>query len=201
MAEDKDVAAASEDQSQTDTEDRSAQDDLDSILAEYDSEAQTQPSQDDKAEKKDASDDGKLDKVLSSIEEWEKKEQARAYREAMDESINAIKGEDLELDNELIEGWLNYKASQDSRISQAYVDRHNKPQVWNRTLKALRNELVNKSSKVDKDATSDSEAIASSMRSASSSKSEQKTISKEDLDKMSDKEFFEAYERGDLLPQ
>lgn len=199
MAEDKDVAAASEDQSQADTEDRSAQDDLDSILAEYDSrDSQAQP---DKADKEASTDDGKLDKALSYIEKMEQQEQARAYREAMDESINAIKGEDLELDNELIEGWLNYKASQDSRISQAYVDRHNKPQVWNRTLKALRNELVNKASRVDKDATSDSEAIASSMRSASSSKSEQKTVSKEDLNKMSDKEFFEAYERGDLLPQ
>lgn len=105
------------------SEDNSAQDDLDSLLNQYEKETSPKPETPVKAEQPDKV--AELTKIVDQM----------VYQKDMGEAINAVKG-GLDVDNDLVEAWINTQAK-DSRFAKAWVNRQVDSGSYQKILKGL----------------------------------------------------------------
>ena len=197
-------AADTEQQSQTADEDKGTrgEEDLDSLLSEYN--GSVSPTNGENLQSGQQPDLLKtLKDVQTRLERTEREAQEREYRESMGEAVKSLQGEDLSyLPAEMLEGFLEIKARQDQRLRHAWNDRFANPQIFNRILKGYRNQLVELiGNRVDKNVTQDREAVTASVRGASTKGSDKPKYSQKDLDGMTDREFFEKYDKGEFSSQ
>lgn len=93
-----------------------------------------------------------------------------ASRADMDATIKAIRGDlDPEVfDDVLVESWLDSQARQDPRLTQAWLERREKPKQFEKVRAELGRSFGKKFSKLpDKAATEDREAVTAAVRGAS----------------------------------
>ena len=89
------------------------------------------------------------------------------FKQDINETVKNIKG-DLDLDDEIVEAWLDAKARTDSRLQSAWMQRDNKPEQWKQVRAGLAKSLASKFSRQpDRALTEDREAVASAVRGAS----------------------------------
>lgn len=174
-------ADATESQSAKDVD---AQDDLESLLSEYET-ATT------KSEPAD-----EVKEAVSWINEQRIKSEKEAEETAIKNAVNSIKTglEDLDFEptDGMIRGMLQDNAHNDPSIAKAFIHRNENPKAWDIALKrALKN--IKQDLSIDRKATSDREAIASAVRSASTKQPTPE--SPPDLNRMSDAEF-QRYKMG-----
>ena len=160
-----------------------AQDDLDTLLKEFEGTQET---------KSETKTETKPDTTTEDREaiEWAKQQRVKTYldetRSAINEAAKAVKG-DLPVDDELAEGFLHAKAFKDERFKQAFINREKSPDAWSKVLKGMNAEFAKKFADMpDAQVSEDRAAVAAAVRGASTKASEP---TPPDFSKMSDAEF------------
>ena len=155
----------------------SAQDDLDTLLNEYDEGTTTaQPA---------ATND--LSKVTAYVERKEREEIAAQTEKDISGAVGVLKGSVDSLPERLLRGAIHDKAAEDDRFLNAYENRHKNPQGWNKVLGALGEELKAELMPVDQKATDDSNALIAAMSGSETKQPEPDTPP--DYQRMSDTDF------------
>ena len=129
---------------------------------------------------------------------------AELYKEKINQDLSqaaeVVKG-DLPLSEEHARAFLEGLAMQKPGIKQAWEQRHDNKEGWNKVLKSLNKELSNTlRQQPDEKATGDHEAVAAAVRTASNKSSSQEASdgpSMSGLSKMTDVQF-EQFKRGGL---
>lgn len=167
-----------------------AQEDLDTLLAEYSETGETEKVVKEPTEVE-SKDDLKSELAkISSIERMlndQRAEQARTTAKTeIDSTVKSIKG-DLNIPDKFIKAFLNERAAEDPRLEQAYLAKSQNPDKWAAIETKLRAELQGfLEGLIDKDATETRETITSSVLNAKSTTPGPKSVQ---LSKMSDLEF------------
>jgi len=128
-------------------------DDLDSLLKEFESGSET------RSETKDGDQEDALATKVQSLE-------ARLAQQDFQAVVSNVRG-DLDVDPDFVEGWLEARARKSTSLATAYANRRNDPQKWAKVEAKLNKELVGMFPRVDKEATEVHDTITSSVRSAS----------------------------------
>lgn len=189
MSEEQAVEGETNDTQSDVSEGADAQDDLDSLLKQFEEDTQEGEQQDTDFSKDD------LKEAVSYIKESQEREWREKTQADIEKSVKStqevLQESGFDLPDNLVEGYLNLKAQRDRRVLNAFNQRQKSPDTWNQVLKGVSKELVNTlKNQPDKEATSDHEAVASAVRSASTKTPEPDVkVSKDSLDQMSDREF------------
>ena len=171
-----------------DAEVDSAQDDLDSLLREY--EEKTEPKVEPQANP------DKIAKVLSYIEEQEARQAEQALNDAITNSVKTVKsGLDLgfEMPDKYIEGILHSIAAKDKRFLNAFQQRDSNPSGWEKALKAVSKDMQKDFAAVDHQATQDREAVTSAIRGAKQSTAQDETFDEKSVAKMSMDQLYKEF--------
>ncbi len=155
-----------------------AQDDLDTLLNEYDEGTTTatpQPTPPD------------LAKVAAYVERQEQKELNEQIERDMNAAVTVLKGEVESLPERLLRGAIHDKAAEDSRFLAAYQNRTSNPAGWNKVLGALANEIKGELQPIDQQATDDSNAVIAAI--SGSSNTQPGPDIPPDYTKLSDNDF------------
>lgn len=177
-------------------------DDLDSLLAEWD---QDQEQQTKESTSGGQSDSGKSEsqelpsdvrEVVDYVKEQRDRDIAeRTNRDIADAAEKLREGWEDAPPAALLEGEIWKSAGKDQRFLQAFQQRHQQPEKWDRILKAKQREVKSLlEQKPDSEATADREAVTAAVRSASKAPASPEGPSAEDISKMTDAEF-ERYKR------
>lgn len=123
--------------------------------------------------------------------------EVRAYirKQDMTKTVAAVRGDlDPERhDDRLVEAWLNVRATEDPRIANAWVNRHNSPQAFEKIVAHLGREFQKKYGNLpDKQATEDREAVTAAVRGASTKAPEGKAP---DFAGMSNSQYREEHKK------
>lgn len=114
------------------------------------------------------------------------------FQKDMNDTIEVVRG-DLPgtfFDKTFVKAWIDARATEDPRLAQAWVKRHQNPQEFKRVQSALSKEFAKKYGKLpDKQATEDHETVAAAVRGASTKVPEGKAP---DYQAMSDAEYRNA---------
>lgn len=176
----------------TDPEANGAQDDLDTLLSEYDSQ-KGEASADGSDDGASTTDDKGVEAAVQRA--MEKQRAAEQTREDMGTLIANVRGElDAEtFDDTFIEAHLDALARKDPRITSAWSNRRTNPQGWAKVEKKIAEGFQSRFARaVDAQATEDRAALAASVRSATSNSADGAAPSFKD---MSNAEF-EKYKAG-----
>ena len=161
-----------------------AQDDsLESLMKEF--ESVQEPPKEAKGEQ--ASED--ISEDVRWIRSMREQEESKRTREAIDQTIGALKdGIDCPVDmpNEWWEGRLDVAARKDPRLTQAWLSRESKPEAWKKIQAHLKKQLESELS-VRRDLTDDRDAVTAAVRSASKAPVRESVA--HDFDNMSDADF------------
>lgn len=170
----------------------SGADEIEAALSEFDTAAsQDKPEQ--KAEEP-------LKDEIAWLKQERERTQAQRTREALDAAVSEIKG-DLEIDSELVEGWLDVQARKDPRLNKAWQNRHNDEAGYKRVLGALSKQLAEKfSASVDREATDTQEAVTAAVRSASNKTQDDKPMTREAWRKLSKEDRAKAQSEHGVQP-
>lgn len=175
--------------------DAGAQDDLETLLKEYDSVAEVKPEPEAKTDTKEVAAKPAIeeDQIVAAVN------RALTTREAEEKvkvdlanSIKAIKGEDFaHLDDDFVEGFLEKKATKDPRILKAFVDRNKSPDQWNKIVARMGEDFRSMlGGGVDRDLTDSREAVTAAVRGASAKTSnDDAPLDNKTLSKMSNAEL------------
>lgn len=192
MSEDKEQAVTEETDVQPAavTEESGAQeqkkeDDLDTLLAEFEQETGKSTEQ---------TDTKTDDDTAERIKRLERQLSERDYRTDIEKTITAIRGDlnEEQFDSAFMDAWLNAKAKEDDRVAKAWMRRHDEPKKFARVVEGLGREFSKKYGKLsgrDEDATSDREAVAQAVRSHGN-KAPEGTAP--DYSRVSDQEFSKS---------
>lgn len=139
---------------------------LDDLLAEFDSQAESEPTPEPKVDQKVSAAD--LQAALREVQQFQSERQQERVSKDISQAVEAVRGElDPEAD-ELVRGWLDVQAQNDARFRAAWQSRHTDPNKWNRVLKGMADQFATKYGKrfgkADQD---DREAMAAAVRTAS----------------------------------
>lgn len=93
----------------------------------------------DKSGKK-ASDKSKPDDLSARLSAVERRLASDAYDKEMSNVVDILKG-DLDIDDFIVESWINKQAADDSRLSDLYEARDESPGKWRSAIKALQPEF------------------------------------------------------------
>lgn len=159
-------------QSETGTEGTDArkddEDDLDTLLAQYEKEATSDDTSSKPGQSGEAQDPNReLMERLQALEESTARSETRAD---LDAAIKAVRGElDSEVfDDGFMETYLDSEARKDPRLSQAWANRHNNPKQFQKVVGSLAKSFEKRfGSLPNKEATEDREAVAAAVRGAS----------------------------------
>jgi len=116
------------------------------------------------------------------------------YETFLDEFSDSVSDLSFEVKKPIIDGWLNDKARKDSRINNAYSQRHSNPVGWKKVFASLSDEFKSQFTPKESTEERDREAAAAFVRGSSTKEVPQPSVSESDLSKMSDQEFAD-YER------
>lgn len=182
-----------------------AQDDLDQLLAEYesstesDNDSTSSGGRDTKEQPSstDAISDARVRDVVSWVDEQRQREIAERTREDVDNAAKALReGWDDAPPETLLKGKIYERAAEDRRFLNAFQTRHRDPDKWNRILKATQKELQRElTAQPDRDATEDRNAVSSAIRSSSKAPPPNEGPSESEIAGYSDSEF-EKYRRS-----
>jgi hypothetical protein len=156
----------------------SVQDDLDTLLQEYDT--STKPAPETKPQK-------------TALEQWAEREMAKQQRHELQDGIKSaveqVKGglgeTPVKITDTLIEGFLHKRAADDPRVQQAFQEREANPQNWNRILSGIGKDLKDELS-IDTSATQDRAAVEAAV---SGTKTTDTEPDAPDYANMSDEDF------------
>ena len=169
------------DESTTQTEDNNAQDDLDSLLSQFEEEEVKQPDNPAKEAQQN-------DEKAAHIEQMYRDLINQRTEQDLTLSANKVK-ELVDVDDEWIKAIISYRAQRDQRFLQAWLDRDKKPGLWDKVLMALAKDM--KSKYIDKDATDAHNDVVAAVKSASTQSKETGLPDAHVLAGLSDKEFEE----------
>lgn len=197
MSEQQAVASEADAGTQSQTEDSGALEDVDTLLNEWESnadsatESSASPDSRTEAETKGEQSDDETKALLNELRQERDERIRQQTEEDVQKAVGTIKeGLETDVPDKLIEGYLYREAAKDSRFLAAFQSRHKEPEKWNRLLKAMSGN-VNKqlSGQVDQSMTDDRDAVASAVRSAQKAPAQGEGYSNKDLAGMSDAEF------------
>lgn len=173
-------ADATENQS---VEGEGAQDDLDSLLNEFEEQTETKPSE----QKIDADE---IKEVVNYINEDRQTKALEAQKNDINSAVESIESSLEDLDGmpskRVIRGLLQDIAAEDDAVRKAFAQRKENPKAWNAALKRATKEIREEFS-VDKQTTSDRNALSAAVHSASSKQPE--PTEQKNWGQMSDFEF------------
>lgn len=92
---------------------------------------------------------------------------------------------DHTLDAKFVEGMLHYKANTDPAFRNAWLSRHEKPDLFRQVIRAYGKELAGSQTSIDQPATDDRAAVAAAVRSHNTKPAEAPPSNK-DIRRMSD---------------
>lgn len=171
--------------SQTSEENGAQDDDLDTLLAEYDNGVKGESKPAEKVETDD-------DPVRIWAERKMAEDQQAEAESIKSEAVKSVKeGFDYDLSDKLVWGFISQAANSDQRIVKAFESRKENPAAWKKAVQTLQKELKEELS-LDASATADRQSVEAAIRGASKDTSSQEGP---DLGKMSPGDF-EAYKRG-----
>lgn len=160
-------------------------DDLDELLASFDSYQQAEPKEgSDSTQEVDNDDDEsdgneylKKDDIEKYLAEQKQKADFQEQTQKdLDAAVKVIKG-DLDVEDTIVEDILDGMARRDQRLRTAFIYRDKNPDAWNKILKAKSREIKNLfGSKVDEKATKEAEAVESAVRNAATKTPETKEV-------------------------
>lgn len=91
----------------------------------------------------------------------------RIDREDIGKLVKDVKG-DLDIEDDLVEAWIDAQARKDARLQRAWLERDANPQAFQSIAKGLGREFAKRASKrIDPQATEDRAAVAAAVRGAS----------------------------------
>jgi len=174
---------------QVSAETNDAQEDLDTLLGQFDESTSQEASTE-------AETGGQQESV--SREEFQALQSSitnQQYQSDMSDVTKVIKGElDVPyVDDSFVETWLNNEANKNPKLAQAWANRHVNPDAFQKVTNSLAKQFQEKFN-VDAKTTSDMDAVTSAVRSASTKSPEPET--QRDWSAMSDAEF--AQEKAKL---
>lgn len=180
------VAPETDAEAKPSVEESSAQDDLDTILAEFD-ESEPVKESEQPAPDKSAQPDSEVVEWVKAQKEKEIRENTKRDLQTATNWLKESVGETpVDVPEELLEGLLYKRAEDDPRIMKAWVSRNRNPQAWEKTVRALGKEVAKKFTPTDRQATDSWDAVDSAVHRASTSKSYEAPT---DLGSMTDQEF------------
>lgn len=189
MTEQQAVATATDGQTQAVTEGAGAQDDLDALLKEFETQDQTTKSETTTETKPDD-----LQEVVAYVRNQQQSEILEQSRKDLSEAARIVKG-DLKIDDEIAEGYLHARANKDPRVAQAWAKRHENPSAYQKVLKSLGGDFAKKFADLpDQAATEDRAAVAAAVRGAST-RTQEPAIDTKQLQGMNDAQFA-AFKRS-----
>jgi len=156
--------AAARDEGKTEA----AGDELEKLLAEFDSKDAGGSEVKPEPEPDNGSSD--LKKRLEALEARDTEAANRQFEADMKSAVDKVRGEmpSDKFTDGMVRGWLDERAVEDERLKRAWVNRHASPAAFERVLAELgRNFAKNFSSDVDAGATEDRDAVAAAVRGAS----------------------------------
>lgn len=154
-------------------ETNNAQDDLDSLLSEYEGGQQEKPKSEDLSER------------VKFLEEQNVREQAETD---VNTAVDKICGQlDFDVPKDTIKALLEGKAK-DQRLLSAFTSRHDNPKGWDKVVDATAKEFnkLFKGITTDKQTTDSHDALASAVANSKTTSSSEKEV---DWSKLSDAEF------------
>jgi hypothetical protein len=99
----------------------------------------------------------------------------RIEREDIGKLVKEVKG-DLDYDDELVEAWVHSQANKDKRLVKAWEEREANPQTFQTIAKGLAREFAKRASKrADPQVTEDRNAVAAAVRGASTHRAPEST--------------------------
>lgn len=167
-------------------------DDVDKALSEWDAEAGSSQTEQQKPEGK--PEDADLRAQVNALRE---EQYQRTYREDFGRLVGTIRGDFTpeEVSDKFIGVWVNAEAEADQRLQIAWRDRDKDPAKFQRTVKALAQKFAKENARLrrrDDEATATREAVAHAVRGGATKPPEGKAP---DLGKMSDAEARAAVEK------
>lgn len=188
-----DAATASEQQTaDSDVKGDDAPDTLDELLNSFNPDTdEPQTAKADKGTKAEAPpvDPGKIARLEKFAEQYEATETQRE----IETLVKSIKGDHetlADLPDMAVSGWLQEVARKDSRVLNAWMSRHSKPDQWQTVVKGLGSRMAKEvSPKKDAKLSADREAAAAAVRNRGTAPPETPAISNAEMDKMSDSDF------------
>lgn len=201
---DEQAKPASEDTSARETQ----EDDLETLLAEYEEQPQKADTgkQPDQSQQPEASSETNaeqqrpqtaedIEAVKRRLDEQERREAERQYRQDMDETVKGVRG-DLPgdfFDDKFIESWIDAEARDDPRLQRAWQTRRENPKQFARVREELGRKFHAKYSKLpDKQATEDHAAVTQAVQRESNRAPEAK---EPDFSTLSDADFREKVQK------
>lgn len=168
------------------SDENGAQDDLDSLLAEYDNSVETKP----KAEVKSESQPD--DPVRLYVERKMAEDADLEQKANREEVLKTVKdGMDIAIDDRFIWGFISTAAAEDPRLEKAFLGRKQNPAAWNKVVKTLQADMKSALS-IDPGATADRQSVEAAIRGASNKAAPN---DEPNLGTMSNADF-ETYKRG-----
>lgn len=171
------------------TEESDAQDDVESLLNEYEQETSTKGEQPDESKQSDA----KQPYIPQEVQELlEQKTQSDIKTAAS--TIKEVSG--VNLPDEVFEGILHRSVDGDPRALRLWQNRSRDPKGWDRYVQSIGRNFAKQMKELpDQKATEDNKAFDSAVRNASNSSSQPDSDDMPDLGPMSDHDFI-AYKRS-----
>ena len=154
-------------------EDIGAQDELDTLLAQYD-EGQ-EPTEPPAEKPSEPVVDKRVDALLA-------RERDNDINNAIDTIMDEVS--DVQIPKSMVKGYLFAKESEDPRIGKAFDNRFSDPAGWNRILKGIAQEAKKEFKDLpDKAMTNDRNAVEAAVRGASSTKAEAPEVDFKGMDR------------------
>lgn len=142
-----------------------AQDELDSILAQYDeaNKPQGEPKQQPNNE---------VNELLAYFREEKQTREKQEMKSAISEAVSAVKKQaEATIPDRLVRGFLHDLAVEDPRINKAFSERKSNPEVWNQVLKSAAKQLQKELQDLpDANLSKDRDLVTAAVRSASTAK-------------------------------
>lgn len=168
-------------------------DDFDKALSEW--EASDEGSSSEQQDEKESDDDVKS--LLKELKDERKERQQQQFQSDLKNVVGEIRGDFTteEVEDDHIDIWLDKQARKDKRVASAWMNRHNDPAKFERTVNALKSKFAKEHDRFrvhDKDTTADREAVADAVRGKSRSAPEGQAPHYEN---MSDAEFRDSVKK------
>ena len=165
-----------------------AQDDLEAALKEFDAEDPLKASEETKPESETPDDIDK--KVSERVQQELAKQRAGEKAEAdLKKAVGVVKG-DMDIDDGFVEFELRKAADSDPRLVKAFFARDQRPDEWNKVLKAFGRNLGKRfDGKIDSKVTADREAAAAAVQGASTAAPAKEELSQKEVANLSPQQF------------
>lgn len=177
----------------TSVEEGGAQDDLDTLLSQWESSTDDTSDTSGQADDSDSDPKKKLDRIEQHLQRVEQERAQETVQRDLESTAKTMKeaiSDQMDVPEDVLKEVLHGRAAMDSRVLSAWNNRHRDKASWDKTASAIARDFAKKlRTNLDDSATEDREAVASAVRGASKAPSAEQGPSEKDFEKMSDAEF------------